>query len=319
MSNPVKPIGEPPASGERVTVLYISGLGRSGSTLLNDLVSQHKDVVSVGEVTRLLDRGLGDNQRCGCGKNFSDCELWNGVGELLGGWEDLNAAELLRQKDKIDRNRHALKLLFPNIVPGTEEPLREFGEWHGRMLVAVRDAANVPLVIDSTKAISTALLLRQLDFVDLRMIHLIRDSRGVAYSWTKAQKKADEGDDRLMDQFEPTAMARRWIGWNTIFASFAKLGVPVLTVRYEDVIANPRKVVEDVLAFGGVEPGDINFVDGNTITLEPTHSVAGNPSRFRTGEMELRPDEAWREKLDAGMRKKVTGITYPLLRKYGYV
>lgn len=312
-------VSKPPATGDRVTVLYISGIGRSGSTLLNDLVSQHKDVVSVGEVTRLLDRGLVDNQLCGCGQHFSDCSLWTDVGEILGGWENVDAAELLRQKDKIDRNRHSLKLLFPDIAPGTEEPMREFGEWHGRMLVAVRDAANVPLVIDSTKAISTALLLRHLDFVDLRMIHLVRDARGVAYSWTKTQKKSDDGDDRLMDQYKPTAMARRWLGWNSVFSSFAKLGVPVLTVRYEDVVANPRQVVEDVLKFGGVEPTEIDFVDGNKINLEPTHSVAGNPSRFRTGEMELRPDEAWRTKLDEKLRKQVTAITYPLLRKYGYL
>lgn len=124
------------------------------------------------------------------------------------------------------------------------------------------------------------------------MIHLVRDVRGVAYSWTKSRKKADEGDDRMMNQYPPGETARRWLTWNGLFAAFANIGVPVLRVRYEDLIANPKNVVEDVLRFGGVEPTKIDFVDGNTITLEPTHSIAGNPSRFKTGEMELRPDEA---------------------------
>jgi len=85
------------------------------------------------------------------------------------------------------------------------------------------------------------------------------------------------------------------------------------------MIADPGQVVADVLTFGGVEANHIDFVEGNTITLESTHSIAGNPSRFKTGEMELRPDEAWRDKLDSKITKRVTAITYPLLKKYGYL
>lgn len=311
----------PPATGDRATVLYISGLGRSGSTLLNDLVAQHKSVVSVGEVNRLLKRGLLSDQTCGCGHSFSTCELWTDVGERLGGWENVDAETLLAQKDAIDRNRHALKSLFPKLYPGAEVPLDGFGEWHGKMLVAVRDSAGVPLVIDSTKHISTALILRHLDSIDLRMVHLVRDVRGVAYSWTKVRKKAEEGDDRLMNQYPPGQTARRWVTLNSLFSAFSKIGVPVLRVRYEDLVADPKAAVERVLRFGGVEPGaaDLPFINGNTVTFTPTHSIAGNPSRFKTGEMELRPDEAWREHLDPAVRKRITQIAYPVLKKYGYL
>lgn len=308
----------PPATGDRATVLYIGGLGRSGSTLLNDLVAQHKEVISVGEVNRLLDRGLLDDQTCGCTHPFSTCELWTRVGERLGGWDNLDPHELLRQRDAIDRNRHIHKLLFPERFPNATIPLEGYGEWYGKMLVAVRDSSEASVVIDSTKAISNALLLRHLNMIDLRLVHLVRDSRGVAYSWTKAQKKAEQGDDRMMDQFHPAHMAWRWLTWNTLFANFDKIGVPVLRVRYEDLIADPQDTVERVLAFGGLEKTELDFIDGQTITLEPTHSIAGNPSRFKTGEMELRPDEAWRTELDPKESKLVSTITYPLLRKYGY-
>ncbi len=311
----------PPATGDRATVLYIGGLGRSGSTLLNDLMAQHESVVSVGEVNRLLNRGLEANQTCGCGKPFSECELWIDVGERLGGWDNVDSTKLLEQRQNIDRNRHSLKLLAPKLFPQAKEPLDGFGQWHGQMLVAARDSAGVPLVIDSTKQISTGLLLRHLDSIDLRMVHLVRDARGVAYSWTKARKKADEGDDRMMNQYPPAQIAQRWLSWNGLFASFRAIGIPVLRVRYEDMVSNPQKVVEDVLAFGGLPRSEIEvpFVDGRTTTLEPTHSIAGNPSRFKTGEMELSPDEAWRDNLDPKAQKQVTAIAYPLLKKYGYL
>jgi len=49
------------------TVLFIGGLGRSGSTLLDRMLGRLDDVWSVGELVHLWERGLSQNNRCGCG------------------------------------------------------------------------------------------------------------------------------------------------------------------------------------------------------------------------------------------------------------
>ncbi len=311
-----------PATGERVTVLYIGGVGRSGSTLMNDMLGQHESVVSVGEIVHLFERGLIENNLCGCGDKFGDCTFWAEVGDrMVGGWDSVSGEAIMAQKAEVDRNRHSLKLLMPRLFPSMRRPLGTYGEWYGRLLRTTRDVAEVPLVVDSTKQISTALMMRHLPNVDLRIVHLVRDSRGVAHSWTKKKRKVEVvGEEAMMNRYHPGLMGWRWASWNVIFASFRLLGVPVLRVHYEDLINHPTATVTRVLEFGGVavKPKQLGFIEGDTVTLDPTHSVAGNPSRFKNGPVALSLDEAWRDKLDPRMRRLVTLLTWPLLRRYGY-
>jgi hypothetical protein len=40
--------------------------------------------------------------------------------------------------------------------------------------------------------------------------------------------------------------------------------------------------------------------------------------RFVEGTLNIRPDEAWRERMSRGDRRIVTALTWPWLRAYGY-
>ena len=53
-------------------VLYLGGLGRSGSTPLERLLGELPDVCSVGEVVHMWQRGVVDGELCGCGKAFAN-------------------------------------------------------------------------------------------------------------------------------------------------------------------------------------------------------------------------------------------------------
>ncbi len=314
----------PTAGAAKVPVLYVGGLGRSGSTLLNDMLGQHGQLVAGGEIVHIWQRGLVENNLCGCGTKFQSCEFWNEVAErAFGGWDQLDLDSVMKAKNAVDRNRFVPHLLAPFVFRSIQEPLAEYGDILVSLLRAIRDVAGVPVVVDSSKQISTALMLRQIDSVDLRIVHLIRDARGVAYSWTKTKKKVEVTDgDALMNQYHPGLMGWRWLSWNVIFSSMRGLKIPVLTVQYEDLITDPRSTLGRIIGFAGVELGDLEFLGGDdtsiTVNLEPTHSVAGNPSRFKHGEIALRLDEAWQEKLEPKMRNLVTAIAFPLLRRYGY-
>ena len=50
-----------------------------------------------------------------------------------------------------------------------------------------------------------------------------------------------------------------------------------------------------------------------------THGVAGNPSRFTTGAVPLKLDDAWREAMRPADRRLVTAITAPLAYHYRYL
>ena len=54
------------------------------------------------------------------------------------------------------------------------------------------------------------------------------------------------------------------------------------------------------------------------ISFEPTHSVCGNPVRFRTGKLPIKLDDQWRREMSRRDRLAVTLLAWPLLRLYGY-
>src|SRR5215208_4373820 len=64
-----------------VKVLYIAGLGRSGSTILANTLGQIKGFFSGGELNFIWKHALIENRLCGCGRPSQECEFWGPVSD----------------------------------------------------------------------------------------------------------------------------------------------------------------------------------------------------------------------------------------------
>ena len=62
----------------------------------------------------------------------------------------------------------------------------------------------------------------------------------------------------------------------------------------------------------------MGFLGEGWADLGVSHSVAGDPMRFRTGRLHLRSDDEWRQSMERRERRVVTAVTTPLLAGYGY-
>ncbi len=122
-----------------------------------------------------------------------------------------------------------------------------------------------------------------------------------------------------MTRYSPSRSSALWMGHNLFFGLLGRLGTPTRLLRYEDFVADPRTVLTDLAEFADVPAGELGFLSESSVLLSASHTVAGNPMRFRTGAMPLRRDDAWREKLPRGRRLLVTVLTAPLLARYGYL
>lgn len=60
---------------DKIKVIYISGIGRSGSTLLDLLISTNDSVFSVGEIYKYNELKK-RNIECSCGNKFNKCIFW---------------------------------------------------------------------------------------------------------------------------------------------------------------------------------------------------------------------------------------------------
>ncbi len=67
-----------------------------------------------------------------------------------------------------------------------------------------------------------------------------------------------------------------------------------------------------------VSADDLRFLGAGHADLTTSHTVAGNPMRFRTGRIELRRDDAWRQQLPRRQQRVISALTAPLLARYGY-
>jgi hypothetical protein len=301
-------------------VLFLGGLGRSGTTLLERLLGQLDGVSPLGEVVHLWQRDLVDDERCGCGDRFSACGFWQKVGvEAFGGWDAVEPRRVHKLAAAVERTRH-----IPRLALGAKPlGLDEYAAYYRKVYAAAATVTGATAVVDSSKHSALAYCLRHAD-VDLRVIHMVRDSRGVAYSWTKKVMRPEAETDEEMTRYSPSRSALLWNAHNASFGLLGRLGVKVLRVRYEELLADPVATLRRIARFAELPESaqEMSFLratgDGFVADLGPSHSAAGNPMRFTIGSVPLRRDEAWRRSLPKGQRRLVGALTAPLLSAYGY-
>jgi hypothetical protein len=296
-------------------LLYIGGIGRSGSTLLELLLAQCSGVCAVGELHALWERSLDGGALCGCGQRLNACPLWRAVLARVA----VPPEVVIAQQRRVDRTRFLPLLVAPSVWPPFARRLHSYAALLDEVYaeLAARSASTV--IVESSKQPANALLLRHLPGIELRVVHLVRDSRGVAHSWTKRVASEPRPDARPMARYAPSRISLRWSLYNVLFSGLRLLRVPVLRLHYEDLVADPEASLARVTAFARV-PSGIGFLDASSAhVLRPSHSVIGNPVRFARGRIALVRDDEWREALPRSQRFVVMALSWPLLVRYGYI
>jgi len=302
-----------------IRVLYIGGQGRSGTTLLDRMLGQLPDYFSVGEVVHLWAHGLA-GERCGCGKAFHDCPVWSDIGQkAFGGWNNVDPQAMVALQRSVDRSRFVPGMLAP-VSPPYQRRLAEYLGYLEKLYAAIAEVVEGRIVIDSSKHPSVAFLLRRIRTIDLRVVLMVRSSHGVAYSWTKVVQKPEViGRVEHMPRYRPVRSALWWTGYNGMFQALAAMGTPSVVVQYEKLVCDPETQLRRVLDLYDDGGRSLDFLRAeNAVELGPTHTVSGNPIRFRNGLMQLRLDEEWRTRMPGRDRFLVSMVAAPLLHHFGY-
>ncbi|WP_418276066.1 sulfotransferase [Isoptericola jiangsuensis] len=315
--------GQEGSRADRTTVLYIGGIGRSGTTLLERSIGQDGEVVQLGEVMHLWKRSLRYDESCGCGSPFSECEFWGEVGRrAFGGWSEVDIDRVLELKAQVDRAVMVPKVLLASPDSSWGRAVAEYASYYVRIYQAAAHVTGARVVVDSSKQSSLAYILAGRPELDLRVLHCVRDARAVAHAWGKevVRPEARTADVALMTRYRPSRLSMYWMVHNAEMDGLGTFaGVPKVRVRYEDWVTDPRSTVLSVREFAGLDDdaGADHLGDG-TVRLEPSHSCSGNPSRFATGVIEIRPDRRWIQDQSVRARRTVSLLTWPLMLRYGY-
>jgi hypothetical protein len=304
-----------PAEDEHrsVKVLYIAGWGRSGSTILDNLLGQLGGFFSTGELRYIWERGVIGDWICGCGRPVKACEVWSVVLQRLEQDPTIPTARtILEWQRLVTRFRHTRKLLALDPTAMSEQPtLSSYAAVVRKLYATVADVTAARVIVDSSKRPSDAAVLALVPGLDLYVVHLVRDPRAVAYSWQKRQAGIDRHGVA-----ESTAS---WVAWNMATEELrARLDDRSTLVRYERFVEHPTQTLRRLVELVGEDPALVQVPATNVFQVAGTHTVSGNPARFRSGSVAIRPDTEWRAGLASWQRILATAIAAPLLRRYGY-
>ena len=301
-------------------VAYIAGAGRSGSTLLAMLLGALPGCVSIGELRHMWRRGIQLNQRCGCGEPFWDCPFWSDVGDrAFGGWDNAPHERMIDLQRRVDRFRQLPRLATMPVAAGVRRTVDEYAVNAGRVYRAVQQVAQASTVVDSSKSPTFAVILQRVPGIDPVVLHLIRDSRAVAYSWSRRRPMPEvvEGE-AYMATYGPARAAIDWARSNVAIEAAHMAGIASTRLRYEALVRAAPQELARLRSALGLTAAQAALLAAPVVEVGVQHTVAGNPARFSGGQVRLRPDEEWKSAMTARDRRMVAALTLPLLTAYGY-
>ena len=245
----------------RNQIIFIASTGHSGSTLLELILCAHPDCIGVGEVFQIVDphndiiHKLKD-QYCACGKTLPDCEYW-----------EKTTKGILSNLDWTATQKY-------------QYVFKKFSEIFGEDKTAV----------DSSKVPGALSLVMDIENINTKVIHLVRDVRPWTVSMQEVYKR--NNDNTLLSNIKKRGLKgfvkylqrsrfydyHYWYWTNKKIDSLIRKGnVPVFRLSYEQLCLNPKSTIKKLCVFL-----ELNFND-KMLGAESTqsHNAFGNRMRFQ--------------------------------------
>ncbi len=303
-----------------LSVLFIGGHSRSGSTLLSRLLGHRPSMVSVGELTFIGSRGHRDNQLCGCGTPFRECPFWVEVTEqACGPKPDDWFSRFEHLRSRLDRIRYVPLLAAHSNTHRAPQAFAarcaEYTEMLSSLLCAIGKTANADVIIDSSKEPPHGFLLNECDGIRLFPLHLVRDSRAVAYSQQRVRVRPEiHWTTEHMPRFSPNRSAADWVQNNLLMHLLGRISGRYFRLKYEDIVSDPEATVTGLLE--QITPG-VKPIGPSPLSSISEHELSGNPMRFKR-DFKISLDVEWLAKMPMRDKLTTTAISAPLLLAYNY-
>jgi hypothetical protein len=307
------------------TTAFILAPRRSGSTLLDNLLAGHPDVVSIGEIDKLRayaleDRSLYDPKQpliCSCGATVSECPFWRRVEEAAG--SDL--AELHLQwpppppvRVKLPFFRRAQLYAGLHVLraaPGAFR-VRAMRRWLGgdeiladswRLFDAVHATTGAACIVDDSKSpFRFRTLVGSVDRT-VRAIVLCRDYRAVTHSLMRRGQTLNEAIGRWRESVTAIEEMLRDVPEQAVFRT-----------TYESFCADPTGTLGAVHAFLGLTP----HPPAESRSVAVLHHISGSPSKFDPGRSAIRFDDSYTTAFDDGQLAYLRNAAGPYALRWGY-
>jgi hypothetical protein len=303
---------------DAVKVIYIMGAGHIGSTIVDVVLGHHDRLESLGEIIKFHRFGWEDDdrRRCSCGETVFSCPFWSRVKARWARMVDDDGAvkQLDLQRRFEDSHLSWLRLLSNGLSPGST--FKRYQDGTQALLRVVQETGGKDVLVDSSLRPRRAMALSLNPNIELYLIHMVRDGRGVMWSLMKPNKQTTT---RTYTPAPPMRVIRYWISAN-LQSTFVFNRVRKdrrLLMRYEDFAIDPSGTLARIGELVGMDFSRLLVGPAVTPTESQRHTVGGNRVRMQKS-IEIRSDFAWKEHLQERHKKLFWRTAGWLAKRYGY-
>jgi DNA-binding Lrp family transcriptional regulator len=259
------------------------GAGRSGTTALATLLGASSEIQSLGEMHQFFEHTCGTRQ-CSCGAIISDCPYWGQVLERLPGYNDEAWSAYDQERREIEGHRAILGHLFS----AKNKHIKHYADLQEKIISAAAEVSGTVTVLDSAKYIGRALALRNLRNVDLKVIYVVRDPRGVIQSFSKKVQTPRGALSALFYYLSVNMVAE--------VTRLTGLRGRIIKVRYEDFEADPEQLLNKIEDFIGVNLSEVRARLEKGEKFDIAHLIGGNRMRSQEN-IAFKVDVSWRSSM----------------------
>lgn len=222
---------------EKIKIIAIVGTDRSGSTLLDKIISSNDEIFSVGEANHFF-HYYTKNLPCACGKPILDCDFWRKIlGRLIGTPFKPEMMSVLRWRKRV-------MTLTEMIIMGRHHFIQKYKRYlqtYALLMRAVQAETGAGLIVDSSKDMTRVYLLYLSGLFQVYPIYITREVEDYAVSAkTKYQMQLDP--DRKTG--EKKALLR-WIFRNAETSLLLRRGFPdYVQIGYKKLATDPSNVMK---------------------------------------------------------------------------
>jgi len=241
-----------------IKVIYLLGLGHSGTTLLGRLLGTHSQVVATGG-TKNIPLFVSGRKHCACGaKSPEQCRFWSAV-----------EASLQRRSYSLGQ----LQLGYESQSSLDHDSLIAYFE-------SVLEASGARVIVDTSRRTSYFNALQKVPGVELIPVHLFKDPRA---QYSSAKRK---GRALLHSAWTYNLRGRRVRGMKPA-------GPEIVHLSYEALCRDPEGQLGRIMQAAGLE-----FETSQTTAFgeNESHILGGNRQK-KDKSSRIRLDETWRKRL----------------------
>ena len=234
-------------------IIYIGGIGHSGSTILSILLGQMQNAQCIGEFGNFYEF----NRKCSCGYGIQDCEVW---GDIYRSLNHKDFQKLKKVGKLVNKEKKLLSFLYSSNL--REKYCYIFDKIHD--IIFNKTGTNV--LIDSSKNLSRAIALLKSSRYDVNFIHLIRDPRGFINSMYR----------KYTYTFIKSTI--KWAMKNYFASLVINKMYPenYICILYEDLLLKPHQTFREISKFTDIDFSLISYYIKNSKKFDIGHIFSGN-------------------------------------------